>query len=139
MGYGNWLGHCIHFCPHFSKDSVLRDYENIDLGLDVLVVENLVSKLLVMQITNYHIVMDNWFTSSALLSHLRTMGVAATGTWRANQMENASLRDMVKINKKKCRLSDVVTDVSSNISAVCWKDNKVMNVISTFTGKQPIQ
>ena len=106
------LGHCIHFRPHFDKDSILQEYENIDLGLDVLVVANLVTKFPVMQITNC-------FTSSALLRHLRAMEVAATGTGRANQMENAPLRDMVKINKKKCRLSNVVTDVSSNISAVC--------------------
>ena len=44
-----------------------------------------------------------------------------------------------KIYKEKCASSDVVTDVSSNIYAVHWKDNKVVNAISTFTGKQPIQ
>ena len=67
------------------------------------------------------------------------MGVAATGTVRANRMENAPLRDMVKMNKEKHGSSDVVTDVSSNIIAVRWKDNKVVNAISTFTGKQQIQ
>ena len=46
---------------------------------------------------------------------------------------------MVKMNKEKQRSSDVVTDVSSNITAVSWKDNKVVNAISTFTGKEPIQ
>ena len=46
---------------------------------------------------------------------------------------------MVKTNKEKCGSSDVVTDVSSNMTAVCWKDNKVVNAISTFTRKQPIQ
>ena len=29
--------------------------------------------------------------------------------------------------------------MSSNITAVHWKGNKLMNAISTFTGKQPIQ
>ena len=33
----------------------------------------------------------------------------------------------------------MVSDVSSNITAVRWKNNKVVNVISTFTGKQPVQ
>ena len=46
---------------------------------------------------------------------------------------------MVKMNKEKCQSSDVVTDVSSTITAVRWKDNKVVNGVSTFTGKQPIQ
>ena len=67
------------------------------------------------------------------------MGVASTGTMRPNQMENIPLRDMVKMNKEKRPSSDVVTDVSWNIAKVQWKDNKVGNEISTFTGKQPIQ
>ena len=54
-------------------------------------------------------------------------------------MENAPLLDMVKINKGKRESSDVVTDVYSNITAVRWKDNKVVNAISAFTGKQTIQ
>ena len=29
--------------------------------------------------------------------------------------------------------------MSSNITAVRWKDNKVVNAVSTFTGKQQIQ
>ena len=37
------------------------------------------------------------------------------------------------------RSSNVVTDVSLNITAVRWKDNKIGNAVSTFTGKQPIQ
>ena len=41
--------------------------------------------------------------------------------------------------KEKCESSDVVTDVFLNITAVRWKDNKVVNTISTFTGNQPIQ
>ena len=46
------------------------------------------------------------------------MRVDATGTVIANQMENAPLRDMAKMNKEKCESSDVVTDVSLNITAV---------------------
>ena len=46
---------------------------------------------------------------------------------------------MVKMNKEKLGSSDVVTAVSSSITSVHWKDNKVVNSISTFTGKQPVQ
>ena len=53
-------------------------------------------------------------------------------------MENAPLRDMVKMNKEKNESLDVVTDVSSNITAIRCKCNKVVNAISTFTGKQAI-
>ena len=67
------------------------------------------------------------------------MEVPATRTVKANRMDNAPLRDMVKMNQEKRGSSDVVTDVSLNITAVRCKDNKVVNAISTFTGKQPIQ
>ena len=55
------------------------------------------------------------------------MEVAATGIVRANRMENDPLQDMVKTKKEKRESSDVVTDVSSNITAVRWKDNKVID------------
>ena len=92
-----------------------------------------------MQTSNYHIAMDNYFTGPALLRHLSAMGVPPAGTVRANRMENAPLRDLVKMKKEKRGSSDVVTDVSSNITAVRWEDDKVVNAISTFRGKQTIQ
>ena len=63
------------------------------------------------------------------------MRAAATGMVRAKQMENAPLQYMLKMNKENRGSSDVVTDVSSNITPVRWKDNEVVNAISTFTGK----
>ena len=133
------LGYCIQFPPYAGKDSILQEYENVGLDLGASVVANLVRKLPIMQISNYHIVMDNYFTRPALLRRLSAMGVAVTRTVKANRMENAPLRDVVEMNREKCGSLDVVTDVSSNIAAVLWKDNKVVNAISTFNGKQPIQ
>ena len=54
-------------------------------------------------------------------------------------MEKASLRDMIKMNKEHRGSSDVVTDVSSEVTVVRWRDNIVMIAISIFTEKQPIQ
>ena len=97
------LWYCIQFRPYAVKDSILQEYENIRLGLGASVVANWVSKLLMMQASNYHIVMDNYFTSPAFLRNLSAMGVPATGTVRANQMENAPFRYKVKMNKEKRR------------------------------------
>ena len=55
------------------------------------------------------------------MRRLSAMGVAATGTVRANQIENAPLRDMIRMNKETRGSSDVVTDVSLNITAERWK------------------
>ena len=133
------LEYCIQLCSYTGKDSILEEYENIGLDIGTSIVANLVWKLLVVQTSKYHIFMEKYFTSPDLLRHLSAMGVAATGKVRANRMENVLLWDMVKMNKEKRGSSYVVTDVSSNINAVCWKNNKVVNAISTFTGTQPFQ
>ena len=100
------LGCCIQFRPYADKDSILHEYENIRLGLGASVVVKLVSKLPVMQTFNYHIIMDNYFTSPTLLRHLSAMGLAAKETMRANRMEIAPLQDMVKMNKENASLKN---------------------------------
>ena len=65
--------------------------------------------------------------------------VAATGTVKANQSENAPLQDLGKMIKEIRGTSDVVTDISSCITAVRLKDNKVVNALSKFTGNEPIK
>ena len=108
FGFKLWVmaipwGYCIQFHPYAGKDSILQEYENIGLGLGASVVAKLLSKLCVIQTYKYHIAMENFFTSPALLRHLSlsAMGVAATGTLKTNQMENAPFWDYVKMNKEK--------------------------------------
>ena len=89
VGFKLWvmttpLGYCIQFRPYTGKDSILQEYENIGLFLVASVVAKLVRKLPVIQTSNCHIVMDNYFTSPALLRHISAMVVAATGMVRAN-------------------------------------------------------
>lgn len=83
--------------------------------------------------------MDNYFTSPKLLRYFKSKGIAATGTVRVNRMENAPLDDMKLMQKEKPGSSDVVTDISSNITAIRWKYNKVVNGLSTYAGKEPMQ
>lgn len=78
--------------------------------------------------------MDNFFTSPELLRHLISKQIATTG--RAKRMEKAPLQDLGKITNESRGTSDVVIDVSSNISAVRWKDNKIVNSVSTLERKQ---
>ena len=53
-------------------------------------------------------------------------------------MENPSLKD-VKMMKKKARSAgDVAVDANINMAAVRWKDNKIVNVLSTLAGKNPV-
>ena len=55
------LGCCIQFLLCAGKDSILQEYENTGLDLGASVVANLVRRLPVMQIYNYHIIMENYF------------------------------------------------------------------------------
>ena len=73
-----------------------------------------------------------------MLRHLGLKQIAVTGIIRANQVENEPFQDLVKIAKESRERSDVTTDVSSNKTAVRWKDKKFVNALSTLTGKEPI-
>lgn len=144
FGYKLWvmaspLGYCIQFRPYAGKDTILQEYNDIGLGLGASVVAHLTESLPEVINSHYHVVTDNFFTSPKLLRYLKSKGIAATGTVRVNRMENAPLKDMKVVQALKRGSSDVVTDISSNITAVRWKDNKVVNCLSTFTGKEPIQ
>ena len=67
------------------------------------------------------------------------MIVTTTGTVKTNGVENAPMQDLGKMANNSWGTADVVTDVCSNITSVRWKDNKIVNAMSKFTGKEPIQ
>ena len=83
--------------------------------------------------------MDNFFTSPKLLRYFKSKGIAATGTVPVNRMENAPWKNMKSMQKEKRDSLDVITDISSNITPIRWKDNKVVDRLSTYTGKEPMQ
>ena len=99
----------------------------------------LLSKLPTFPGSNYHAVMDNFFTGQKLLRLLKENGIAATGTVRANRMENEPLQAVDEMQKFARGSSDVVNDKESNVTLVRWKDNKVVTVASTLNGKEPIK
>ena len=129
------LGYAIQFYSYAGKD---ENYDS-NLGLGGSVVATLAEKLPSQVGSNYHIIMDNFFTSPNLLRILKAKGIAATGTVRINRVENAPLRPIKEMEKLERGASDVVTDKNSNLTLVRWKDNKVVTVASTFVGKMPLR
>ena len=117
------LGYAIQFYPYAGKD----DNYNKDIDFGGSVVITLMSKLPTVLNSNYHVVMDNFFTSPSLLRLLKGNGKVATGTVRANRMENAPLQSIDDMRKMARASSDVVNDNKSNVTLVRWKDNKVGN------------
>ena len=59
----NPLGYCTQFRPYPGKDSILQEFENIGLGLGASVVANLAIKVPLMQTSNYHFGLDNYFAN----------------------------------------------------------------------------
>ena len=102
FGYKLWvaatpLGHAIQFYPYARKD----DNYNKDIGLGGSVVMTLMSKLPTVPNSNYHVVMDNFFTSPSFFRLLKRNGMPATGTVRANRKENAPFQAVDDIKKRQ--------------------------------------
>ena len=68
--------------------------------------------------SNYHIIMDNSFSSPNLLRILKAKGIAATGTVRINRVEKAPLKPIKEIEKLEKGASDAITDKNSNLTLV---------------------
>ena len=88
-----------------------------------------------MDTSNYHIV----FYKPCFAEAIERNGSCCNRKDESKANGHVPLRDMVKMSKEKRGSSDVVADMSSKITVVCWKDNKFVNAISIFTGKQSIQ
>ena len=119
FGYKFWvaatpLGYAIQFYPYAGKD---ENYDS-NLGLGGSVVATLAEKLPSQVGSNYHIIMDNFFTSPNLLRILKAKGIAAIGTIRINSVENAPLRRIKEMEKLERGASNVVTDKNSNLTFV---------------------
>ena len=72
FGYKLWfmatlMGYFIQFRPYAGKDTIMEEYDDIGLGLGASVVANLAKILANVDDWNYHIAMDNFFTSAALV------------------------------------------------------------------------
>ena len=88
-------------------------------------------------LSNYHIITDNFFTSRQLLRSLREKGIASTGTFRLNRVENAPLKPVNEMEKLERGSADVVINGNAKIAFGRWKGNKVVTVISSKYGLNP--
>ena len=105
---GTLLGYTIQFYLYAGKG---ENYDS-NLGPGGSVVTTLVEKLPSQVGSNYHIIMDNLFTSPNLLRILKVKGIAATRTVRINRVENPLLRPMNEMEKLERGAFDVVNVVT---------------------------
>ena len=130
------LGCGIQFRQYTDKDTILRVYSDIGLGLGTSPVAHLIDTLPNFSDSNFHIAMDNFFTSPKLLRDLSSKQIAATGAIRTNRIKNTPLQDF---SDGKRELKNIECCNWRLFKHYHWKDNKIVNALFTFIGKESIQ
>lgn len=89
---------------------------------------------------NYKICFDNWFTSILLLVYLHKEGILPLGTAGLNRLSGLKMpTENVFKNKGRGSFYEMITNVDGvTIIAVSWLDKKVVNMVSTYAGSQPV-
>ena len=82
---------------------------------------------------------DNFFTSIGLVEHLRDIYKCRyVGTARDTRTGNPGLKSTAEMNKKKTKRGTLDYRSCKGVLALKWKDNKVVNLLSTDAGIEPM-
>lgn len=119
-----------------SHDVVLNDQEK-EMNLSSKVVISLVKSM--KKPSGSIIYGDNYFTSYKLVKYLRDeYDCMYTGTARENRIANPGLRDSTEMNKKAVKRGEMDFKSSDGILALKWKDNKIVTMLSSGAGVEPL-
>lgn len=103
---------------------------------------NIVIRLLreVPRFQNYIVYFDNFYTTVPLLVYLRTQGILAVGTIRRNRIKNCKLPDEKLMMKYERGTSqEFISNIYGvDVTSLSWKDNRIVNLVSTYVGTKPI-
>lgn len=82
---------------------------------------------------------DNFFTSLEILRYLKDKNCRYTGTARDTRIGKPPLKSIKDMEKKAvpCGVHDYVTS-DDGILALRWKNNRVVTLLSTYMGVEPI-
>ncbi|KAK3892433.1 hypothetical protein Pcinc_003666 [Petrolisthes cinctipes] len=83
---------------------------------------------------------DNWFTSISLVEYLKEKyGCRYVGTARPNRIGDPPLRAVKDMEKKSVPRGALDYHSTDGILALRWKDNKIVTVISSDAGVEPLK
>ncbi|CAH2088127.1 unnamed protein product [Euphydryas editha] len=130
FGYKNWAlctspGYMVAFSVYTGKSSEKKDF---GLGGDVIL--NLIEQRKLPAKSGIKVYFDNFFTSLPLMRHLGELRYYATGTIRANRVENCPLKDINQFKREERGSSDY--RVSDDVFVCRWNDNNVVTVATNF-------
>jgi len=110
--------------------------------VDIGTCDNIVVRLCrsVPSAVNHHIFFDNYFTSLNLLIQLEARQIQSVGTVRLNRLhalKGPSEKDMKRTGRGT--YSECVTTIDDvDVCCVKWYDNKLVSLVSTFVGSEPV-
>uniref|UniRef100_A0A2H1VR69 SFRICE_028309 n=1 Tax=Spodoptera frugiperda TaxID=7108 RepID=A0A2H1VR69_SPOFR len=92
---------------------------------------------------NHIIYFDNYYTSVPLVTYLAKEGIYCLGTIQSNRIPNNNKlpdkKTLMKRTVPRGHHEEQVANVDGiDISAVVWKDNKPVTLLSTYTGAMPV-
>lgn len=121
-----------------------EDYKRLPDEPDFGPVGNVVIRLVrgVPRHINHIIYFDNFYTSIPLVAHLGKEGIYTLGTVQSNRLVNCKLPEKKEL-MKKCYPRGTYEEQSTtfqgiDMTAVCWKDNKAVTLLSTYVGAEPV-
>ncbi|CAH2262359.1 jg26883 [Pararge aegeria aegeria] len=91
---------------------------------------------------NHIIYFDNFYTSVPLVTYLAKQGIYSLGTVQSNRLVNCKLPDkktMMKKSVPRGTYEEQTTEFDGiDLTAVTWKDNKVVTFLSSYVGAEPV-
>ncbi|KAJ8879164.1 hypothetical protein PR048_019770 [Dryococelus australis] len=82
---------------------------------------------------------EHFLTNTKLICSLSEKGMKGTGTARTNRMRKCPIADKNVMQKLVRGSYEVYTEENKGISAVAWRDNNVVDILSNEHGVQPVQ
>lgn len=143
-GYKMWvLSGVSGFSYNFELFSTKSNIELLADEPDLGAASNVIVRLcrVVPKNKNHKVYFDNYFTGVPLLVYLKKQGIECVGTVRSNRLPGCVFPSE-KVMKLKGRgsVTELVTESEKvTIKAFQWYDNKVVSLVSTFCGTNPIQ
>lgn len=111
---------------------------------DLGVTNNVVLRLtrVIPRMENHIVFFDNFYTSLPLVYYLSKQGIHCVGTVQQNRLPNCRLPDKKALMKTSVPRGTYEERISHHdgvdFSATVWKDNKVVTLLSTYVGAEPV-
>ena len=87
---------------------------------------------------NHKLFADNYFTSLPVVEELQARGIQFLGTVRGNRLKGCAMKDEKTLKSEGRGSSDFRVEDFTNCVAVRWYDNRVVNLLSSYVGMEPV-